>query len=243
MGVGAVCGRCDVPRLGALRWVSVAGEFNGWSDQAAQLGSEGNGYWSTDVPGARAGQQYKYVVRASDSGRWRNDPYAREVTHSAGNSIVYADGFDWGPSAFGMPPWDELVVYELHVGTFNDEPGSGPGGFRSVEARLDYLRDLGINAVELLPSAEFATDFSWGYNPSHIFAIEKAYGGPDALKGLVRAAHERGIAVIVDVTFNHLGPSDLDLWQFDGWSENDNGGIYFYNDRRRQTPWGDTRPD
>ena len=142
-----------------------------------------------------------------------------------------------------MPPWDELVIYELHVGTFNDAPGGAPGGFASVVARLDYLRELGINAIELLPSAEFATDFSWGYNPAHIFAIEQAYGGPNELKRLIRAAHERGIAVFADVAYNHLGPSDLDLWQFDGWSENGKGGVYFYNDRRCQTPWGETRPD
>jgi 1,4-alpha-glucan branching enzyme len=109
--------------------------------------------------------------------------------------------------------------------------------------RLPYLRDLGVNAIELMPSMEFATDFSWGYNPSQIFAIESAYGGPDALKQLVRAAHDHGIAVIFDVVYNHLGPSDLDLWQFDGWSENGKGGVYFYNDGRSQTPWGDTRPD
>jgi hypothetical protein len=224
--------------------VTVAGEFNGWSEQATPLASEGNGYWSTDVGGAQRGHEYKYVLRTPSGDRWRNDPYARDVTHSAGNSIVYSDAFDWGPSGFRMPPWDELVIYELHVGTFNDAPGGAPGGFQSVAARLDYLRNLGINAVELMPSAEFATDFSWGYNPAHIFTIESAFGGPDALKTLIRAAHERGIAVIVDVVYNHLGPDDLDLWQFDGWNENGKGGIYFYNDdRRSQTPWAHTRPD
>ncbi|HEX8760255.1 MAG TPA: alpha-amylase family glycosyl hydrolase [Pseudonocardiaceae bacterium] len=126
-----------------------------------------------------------------------------------------------------MPPWDELVIYELHVGTFNDAPGGSPGGFISVTARLDYLRDLGINAIEVLPFAEFATDFSWGYNPSHIFAIEGAYGGPMDLKRLIRAAHERGLAVIADVAYNHLGPRDLDLWQSDGWSDNGKGWNFF----------------
>lgn len=223
--------------------VTVAGDFNGWLPDATALASEGNGYWSAEVPGATSGQEYKFVVHTAHGQRWRNDPYARELTHSAGNSVVYQDEFDWGGSEFQMPPWDEIVIYELHVGTFNDSPGGAPGGFDSVVARLDYLRDLGINAVELLPSAEFATDFSWGYNPSHIFAIERAYGGPTGLKRLVRAAHEHGIAVLGDIVYNHLGPDDLDLWQFDGWSENGSGGIYFFNDRRRQTPWGDTRPD
>jgi 1,4-alpha-glucan branching enzyme len=84
---------------------------------------------------------------------------------------------------------------------------------------------------------------SWGYNPAHIFAVESAYGGPEGLRAFVEAAHKAGIAVILDVVYNHFGPSDLDLWRFDGWSENDKGGIYFYNDWRSETPWGDTRPD
>ena len=94
-----------------------------------------------------------------------------------------------------------------------------------------------------MPPFEFAGDISWGYNPAHLFAIESAYGGPDAFKQFVREAHAHGIAVIVDVVYNHLGPSDLDLWRFDGWAEGDGGGIYFYNDERAVTPWGATRPD
>jgi 1,4-alpha-glucan branching enzyme len=94
-----------------------------------------------------------------------------------------------------------------------------------------------------MPPFEFAGDVSWGYNPAHLFAIESGYGGPDAFKRFIRAAHQHGIAVIVDVVFNHIGPSDLDLWRFDGWAEGDGGGIYFYNDERAVTPWGATRPD
>jgi len=85
-----------------------------------------------------------------------------------------------------------------------------------------------------MPVFEFAGDFSWGYNPPHPFAVEEAYGGPDGLKQLVRTAHARGIGVLLDVVYNHFGPDDLGLWQFDGWSENDKGGICFYNDWRSQ---------
>jgi 1,4-alpha-glucan branching enzyme len=91
--------------------------------------------------------------------------------------------------------------------------------------------------------SEFAGERSWGYNPAHIFSVEIDYGGPVAFKKFVKRAHQEGIAVILDVVYNHLGPGDLDLWQFDGWSENDRGGIYFYNDDRGNTPWGETRPD
>jgi len=102
---------------------------------------------------------------------------------------------------------------------------------------------LGINVIEIMPTAEFAGDRSWGYNPAHLFAVESAYGGPMALKRFVLACHSIGIGVIMDVVYNHFGPSDLSLWQFDGWSDENKGGIYFYNDWRSSTPWGDTRPD
>jgi len=223
--------------------VTVAGDFNAWSSAATPLAAEGQGYWSADVPAAASGSEYKFVLVGPSGTVWRKDPYGREVNNSADNSIVRSADFEWGDAAYQTPPWNEMVIYELHVGTFNDPDQDRPGSFASVAARLDYLADLGVNVIEIMPSMEFATDFSWGYNPSDIFAIESAYGGPAALKALVRAAHEHGIAVIFDVVYNHFGPSDLDLWQFDGWSQGGGGGIYFYEDGRRQTPWGDTRAD
>jgi 1,4-alpha-glucan branching enzyme len=224
--------------------VAVAGSFNGWVADQCQLAQDGGGYWSAAVDGVRAGDEYKFVVTADGGDAlWRSDPYARAMTNSAGNSIVYTDEFDWAGDAFRIAPWNELVIYELHIGTFNDDPGHKPGNFDSIIAKLDYLRDLGVNAIEVMPAMEFATDFSWGYNPAHIFAIESGYGGPRALQELVKAAHARGIAVFFDVVYNHLGPSDLDLWRFDGWSEQGKGGIYFYNDWRSETDWGETRPD
>ncbi len=119
----------------------------------------------------------------------------------------------------------------------------GPARSRGSASRLHYLRELGVGAIQLMPPFEFAGDRSWGYNPAFPYAVESTYGGPDELKSLVRAAHEEGIAVVLDVVYNHLGPSDLDLWQFDGWSQDDKGGIYFYQDARSSTPWGETRPD
>ncbi len=223
--------------------VAVAGTFNSWSADATPLASEGNGYWSADVPGAAPGAEYKFVLTSNGQALWRLDPYAREVTSSVGNSVVYRTEFDWGDDRFTMPPWNDLVIYELHVGTFNDKPGGQPGDLTGAIARLPYLRELGVNAIELMPPMEFAGGFSWGYNPANLFAIEHDYGGPDAFKAFVSAAHAQGIAVIFDVVYNHFGPSDLSLWQFDGWSENGKGGIYFYNDWRSTTPWGDTRPD
>ena len=194
------------------------------------------------------GDEYRYLIHPPAG--WnlpplsRIDPYARKVTSSIGNGVIYdPKAFDWGDDTFTIASWNELIIYEMHVGTFNVKEEGHPGTLDSAIEKLPYLRELGINAVEVMPVAEFSGDFSWGYNPAHPFAVEGIYGGPDALKRFVKAAHEHGIAVIVDVVYNHFGPSDLDLWRFDGWSENEKGGIYFYNDRRSNTPWGETRPD
>lgn len=225
--------------------VSVKGSFNGESD-ANPLARDGDGgYWSVDVPGVRAGDTYRFVIRTPDGRQLeRRDPYARDVTHSAGLCVVTDPAFDWGDDGYRSPEWDDLVIYELHVGTFSDDvEGAEPGNLEGVIRRLDYVRELGFNCIELMPTGEFAMSHSLGYNPAHIFAVEEAYGGPHGLKTLVKEAHARGIAVILDVVYNHFGPSDLDLWQFDGWAENDKGGIYFYQDWRSSTPWGDTRPD
>ncbi|MGH7491323.1 MAG: alpha-amylase family glycosyl hydrolase [bacterium] len=223
--------------------VFVTGTFNRWSETSHPLAAEGNGYWSVDVPEAKAGDEYKYVILNGTNKLKRIDPYAKDVTSSVGNAIIVDPAFDWVRDNYRNPAWEEMVIYEMHIGTFNDQPGGTPGNLSGAMSRLPYLNQLGINVIQVLPPAEFAGAFSWGYNPAHIFAIESDYGGPQALKEFVQAAHRHGIAVIFDVVYNHLGPSDLDLWQFDGWSENGKGGIYFYNDLRSHTPWGDTRPD
>ena len=223
--------------------VSVIGTFNKWDASAHPLKREENGQWSGQVDSASVGDEYKFAIKNGDRLLERIDPYARQVTNSVGSGVVYGNEFDWSDDDFEMPAWNKLVIYELHIGTFTSGEGDKPGTFDDAIPRLKYLRWLGINAVEVMPIAEFAGDISWGYNPAHPFAVETAYGGPDAFKRFVKAAHKLGIAVILDVVYNHFGPSDLDLWQFDGWSENDKGGIYFYNDHRSATPWGETRPD
>lgn len=223
--------------------VSVIGDFNAWDAETHPLAAEQNGFWYGDVEGVRGGAEYRFSIRNGERTLSKIDPYARQVTNSVGNGVVFDTSFDWGGQSYTLPPFNELVIYELHVGSFFDEPGGKPGDFQSVVSKLDYLKRLGANVIQLMPTAEFAGDFSWGYNPAHIFAVESAYGGPNELKKLVKAAHAAEIGVILDVVYNHFGPSDLDLWQFDGWHENDGGGIYFYNDWRAETPWGATRPD
>jgi len=224
--------------------VYVTGTFNDWSYTATPLEREENGYWSTATPDSKTGDEYKFLIHGPQGLISRIDPYARQVTNSIGNGIIYdPQAFDWGDDAFTMATGNELVIYEMHVGTFHVKEEDHVGTFDTAIEKLPYLQELGINAVEIMPVAEFSGDFSWGYNSAHPFAVESSYGGADGLKRFVKAAHQHGIAVIVDVVYNHLGPSDLSLWQFDGWSENGKGGIYFFNDHRSHTPWGDTRPD
>ena len=223
--------------------VHVAGEFNDWDSTASPLTLEGNGHWSVDFRSATPGQHYQYVIRNGNDTIWRTDPREQEVTNSVGDSVIADPEFNWTDQGFGIPPWNELVIYEMHIGTFNDIVGGTPGDLDGAIERLDHLQDLGINCIELMPVNEFPGDFSWGYNPSHPFAVESIYGGPEALKRFVDAAHNRGIAVLLDVVHNHYGPNDMDLWRFDGWSQGDFGGIYFYQDERSFTQWGDTRPD
>ena len=226
--------------------VFVTGTFDDWAGASTALARDNDGAsdtWSAHVDGVEPGAEYRFTIRTADGDLSRMDPYARQVTNSVGNAVVYDPAaFDWTGDDFTMPAWDDIVIYELHVGTFAAK-GDRRGDFDHAARRLPYLRDLGISAVQIMPPFEFAGGISWGYNPAHLFAIESSYGGPDAFKRFIKAAHEHGIAVIVDVVFNHLGPSDLDLWRFDGWSEGDGGGIYFYNDDRAATPWGNTRPD
>jgi 1,4-alpha-glucan branching enzyme len=238
---GGVTFRVWAPHADGVR---VTGTFCDWDQAAHPLAREDGGTWSADIAEARPGDEYRFLVQAGDDLLWRIDPRARQLTNSIGNAVVYDPAaFDWGGSSFVTPAWNDLVIYELHVGTFTEGMHGRPGTLDGVRRRLGYLSELGVGAVQLMPPFEFAGDRSWGYNPAYPFAVESAYGHPDDLKALVRAAHEAGIAVLLDVVYNHLGPSDLDLWRFDGWSEHDKGGIYFYQDDRSTTPWGDTRPD
>ena len=218
--------------------VTVPGVFNGWNTAANLLVKEtGTENWSSDVAAARAGHEYKYFINGSV---WKRDPRGRKVVHSAGNSIVYdPNAFDWAGDTRLAVNQSDLVIYEMHIGAFYDPtPASGgPGKFSDAITKLDHLADLGINAVQLLPIAEFAGDYSWGYNPADPYAVENAgYGGPDGLKSFVKAAHARGIRVLLDVVHNHYGPSDLELWGFDNGTT---PGIYFYSAPNICcTPWG-----
>jgi len=234
--------------------VYLPGQFNNWSTSATPLGKEltngvWNGVWSADVAGVTNGSQYKYYFNGN---LWKQDPRARLVTYSGSaagaNSIVYdPNAFNWAGDNLSPPALNDLFIYELHIGTFYTNAVSSP--FVAATNKLDYLKSLGVNAVEVMPIAEFPGNSSWGYNPAQPFAVENiGYGGADGFKTFVQACHARGLAVLLDVVHNHYGPSDLEMWNFDGFSGTNalgGGGIYFYqsNPALQITPYGDTRPN
>jgi 1,4-alpha-glucan branching enzyme len=224
--------------------VAVTGSFNNWSH--TPLTSLNDGTWTIEIDGVEAGQEYKFVIFNGEQVLYKNDPRSLQLTTSSGGtSIVVDESFDWGDDAFEMPTRNKQVVYEMHIGTFYRPDPAMTGTFDDAAEKLDYLQNLGINVIELMPVSSMTSDRGWGYATDYIYAIESLYGGRRGLLEFVKAAHQRGIGVVLDVVYNHFGPdpNGLDLWRFDGWGENDKGGIYFYNDDRSETPWGQTRPD
>lgn len=222
--------------------VSITGSFNDWTE--TPMDSEADGYWSVFVRGAKPGQEYKFVIYNGSQRLIRNDPRALHFTTSPGTSVIASGAFDWGEDEFFPPPTNEQVIYELHVGTFNRPDPAIVGTFSNVIDKLDHLSALGVNMIEFMPISSMMMDRGWGYAIDYIFAVESLYGGRYGFMQFVNAAHQRGIGIILDLVYNHFGPdTNLDLWNFDGWHEEGMGGIYFYNDWRAETPWGNTRPD
>src|SRR5437588_869402 len=180
----------------------------------------GGGWWEADAEAA-AGAGYGFRLDGGDPlpdprSRWQPDGVhglSRLVDHGA---------FRWTDAGWTPPRLADCVLYELHVGTFT------PGGtFWSAIERLDDLVALGVTAVELMPVAEFSGERGWGYDGVDLWAPHHAYGGPDGLKALVDACHRRGLAVVLDVVYNHLGPEGNYLERFGP-----------YVTRRHRTPWG-----
>jgi|LSQX01.3.fsa_nt_gb 1,4-alpha-glucan branching enzyme len=217
--------------------VAVSGDFNGWKHEALLKEGTRPGYWTLTSRRARPNDAYVFVV----DGRTRRDPRARAVNHEKNQGIILDPrAFPWGAAqGWKMPPKEDLVMYEMHMGTFaQDIPGNAPAFQRAIK-RLPYLKALGINCIQLMPINEFPGERSWGYNPSDLFAVESSLGGADGFRSFVRACHTNGIAVLLDIVHNHYGPSHIAAWQFDTVGGENDGGIYFYNDPDRSTTdWG-----
>ncbi len=174
VAAGGVTFRIWAPRA---RAVYVRHENNWNQDDASLLVRDSNGYWAGFIPGLRDGSQYKFFVVGPTGGlsTWKRDPYARELTTDEPfpqvNCIVRDPRlYLWHDHAFRPPRFNDLIVYELHIGTFYLPRGLTPGGqFLDVLHRLEYLVDLGVNAIELMPVVEFQTEFSLGYNGTDYF--------------------------------------------------------------------------
>jgi maltooligosyltrehalose trehalohydrolase len=210
-------------------------EFNLWAPKATEvkivagppqhevpMTQLGFGYWSAVVEGVKPGMRYRYQI---DGGESFPDPASLsqpEGVHGASEVIDLHD-FQWTDAGWQNIPLNEMVQYELHTGTFSPE-----GTFAGIRSRLVYLLDLGINTIEILPVAQFSGERNWGYDGVYPFAVQNSYGGAKGLMELVDACHQKGIAVILDVVYNHFGPEGNYVGQF---------GHYFSG--KYSTPWGE----
>ena len=179
------------------------------------------GLFDVTIPDAGAGDRYVYIL---DGEKERPDPASRfqpAGVHGP-SEIVDPDGFHWTDQDWYGLRLEQFIIYELHVGTWSDK-----GTFQAAIPHLAYLRDLGITAVELMPVAQFPGARNWGYDGVGLFAPQCTYGGPHGLKEFVDACHRSGLAVILDVVYNHVGPEGNYLQDF---------GPYFTD--RYRTPWG-----
>ncbi|ACM19575.1 maltooligosyltrehalose trehalohydrolase, putative [Geotalea daltonii FRC-32] len=208
-------------------WAPKAGKvalrlFSPGSERSIDLAAGEDGYFTTEVEKVSAGDSYLYLL---DGHTERPDPVSRfqpQGVHGP-SMIVDPRQFPWQDQGWQGIPLEAYVIYELHVGVFSDD-----GTFTAAIPHLDYLKDLGVTAVEIMPVAQFPGNRNWGYDGVYPFAPQSSYGGPEGLRELVDACHGKGLAVILDVVYNHFGPEGNYL--------NDYG--YYFTDRYR-TPWGD----
>jgi maltooligosyltrehalose trehalohydrolase len=169
-------------------------------NQHYAMENAGEGYWTFTAEGLEPGTLYIYSL---DGKVTRPDPASHFQPEGVfgPSAVVDHEVFNWKDHGWRGLDIKELIFYELHVGTFSRE-----GTFRSALDRIKELRDLGINAVELMPITQFSGKRNWGYDGVFPFAVEKSYGSPEDLKDLVNEFHENGIALCVDFVYNHLGP-------------------------------------
>ena len=204
-------------------WAPIPGQVDVVVDGRSYPMDKGStGWWTSRVPDARPGCRYGFSL---DGGTPRPDPRSPsqpEGVHGLSEMVDHA-GYRWADSAWRGIPLRGAVLDEIHIGTFTPE-----GTFDAAAGRLDHLVELGVDAVEVMPVAEFPGRRGWGYDGVDLFAPHHAYGGPDGFKRFVDACHGRGLGVVLDVVYNHLGPDGNYLAQF---------GPYFSS--RHQTNWGD----
>ena len=210
-------------------------EFTVWAPYRKQIGvqiispedrllpmqQDEEGYWKVTAEGVEPGTLYFYKL---DGSAERPDPAAHFQPEGVRgpSQVVNHTTMNWSDANWSGVPLEEMIIYELHVGTFSPE-----GTFDGVIPRLKDLHELGINAIEIMPVAQFPGSRNWGYDGAYLYAVQNSYGGPDGLKRLVDACHQQGIAVILDVVYNHFGPEGNYIGDY---------GPYYTSTYR--TPWG-----
>jgi maltooligosyltrehalose trehalohydrolase len=217
-------GRCQfniwAPNIGRIE-VRIFKSSDASQERSVPMEPGEKGYYHALVEGVEPGDRYMYRL---DGEKERPDPASRFQPEGVHKPSQIVDlNFAWEDSSWAGIPLQSYIVYELHVGTFTPE-----GTFRAIIPYLDYLKELGITAIELLPVAQFPGSRNWGYDGVYPFAVQESYGGPTELKHLVNACHQRGLAVIMDVVYNHFGPEGNYLWDY---------APIFFTDRYH-TPWG-----
>lgn len=185
------------------------------------LRRESGGYWRMELENVRPGTLYTYVL---DGRVERPDPASHSQPQGVHgpSQVIDHDSFPWQDMDWQGLERSGMILYELHTGTFTPE-----GTFDAIIPRLHALKEMGINTLEIMPVAQFPGDRNWGYDGVYPFAVQGSYGGPESFKRLVNACHRLGMAVILDVVYNHLGPEGNYLWDY---------GPYYTD--RYQTPWG-----
>src|SRR5947207_4077254 len=184
----------------AARQVEVILHDSGGTQPLARRPLPG-GWFELQTGAARAGSRYRYRL---DGVREVADPASRcnpEGVHGP-SEVIDPTAFAWDDAPWRAPPWPEAVIYELHVGAFSPE-----GTFAGVAARLEHLARLGVTAVELMPVAAFPGTRGWGYDGVLPYAPQGSYGTPQELKALIASAHRHGLAMLLDVVYNHFGPA------------------------------------
>lgn len=177
-------------------------------EQKLRMQKNDEGYFTAEAE-TPAGSRYWYTIDGAD--KPLPDPashYQPEGVHGP-SEVVDHSGYAWQDGNWKPPAFDELVIYELHIGTFTEQ-----GTFESAIEKLELLSEVGINAIEIMPVSQFPGDRNWGYDGVYPYAVQNSYGGPEGLKKLVDACHQRGIAVILDVVYNHQGPEGNYIGQF-----------------------------
>jgi 1,4-alpha-glucan branching enzyme len=212
--------------------------------------ADNDAVWAGNVPGAKPADTYRYSIQCGGQTKEFVDPRSQQLTGIDANasSVIVAPTFDM--PAFDPPKPNQLVIYELHVGTFNRGSTGGKYNFAGTAEKLDYLNRLNVNAIELMPVHENSEpadrnprDYNWGYDATQLFAVKAAYGTPLEFKQFVKRCHEKKIAVILDVVYNHLCNGNL-LINFGGFTLPQlSDGIYFYGDARQNAADYGPRPD